>query len=105
LRDAGAVVDEVEAYRMCRRSSDALAGAWHETAPNAAVIASPAAAETLVEAIGAPALRQLRAVVAIGRTTAEALSHHGVPCLVAGRTDFAEAARTLAAHRAAVVAS
>ena len=103
LRDAGAVVDEVEAYRMCRRSPDALVGAWHEAAPNAAVIASPAAAETLVDAIGAPALRQLRAVVAIGRTTADALSHHEVPCLVAGRTDFAEAARRWQPHRAAEV--
>ena len=54
-----------------------------------------------MEAIGAPALARLDAVVAIGRTTAETLTRLGVPSLVAGHTDFAEVARTLAAHRAA----
>jgi uroporphyrinogen-III synthase len=100
LREADARVDEVEAYRMCRRSFDDLAGAWHEAAPNAAVLASPAAAETLIEAVGTPALNDLRAVVAIGPTTADTLARHGVRCLVAAQTDFAEVARTLAAHRA-----
>lgn len=92
-------------WRVCTTrdepSSEAIVGAWHDTAPNAAVIASPSAAEALVAAIGAPALARLHAVVAIGRTTAEALTRHGVPSLVAGHTDFGEVPRTLAAYRAA----
>ncbi len=83
-------------WRVCTTrdepSSEAIVGAWHDTAPNAAVIASPSAAEALVAAIGAPALARLHAVVAIGRTTAEALTRHGVPSLVAGHTDFGEVA-------------
>ena len=105
LSEAGAVVETVEAYRMCPRPPDEIVGAWHDAAPDAAVIASPSAAEALVEAIGAPALAKLHAVVAIGPTTAEALTRHGLPALVAGHTDFAEVARTLAAHRAAEVRS
>ena len=105
LAEAGALVETVEAYRMQKLPPQAIFGAWHDAAPNAAVIASPSAAEALVEAIGAPALASLHAVVAIGRTTAETLTRLGLPALVAGHTDFAEVARTLAAHRAAEVRS
>jgi uroporphyrinogen-III synthase len=101
LTEAGAVVEAVEAYRMQNLAPQTLSEVWHDAAPNAAVFASPSAAEAVVEAVGAPALTSLHAVVAIGRTTAEALSRHGVPCLVSGHTDFKEVARTLAAHRAA----
>ena len=101
LVEAGAQVDVVEAYRMQNLPPYAIVGAWHDSAPNAAVIASPSAAEALVRALGLPALARLQAVVAIGRTTAEALNRLGLPCLVAERTDFVDVARTLAAHRAA----
>jgi uroporphyrinogen-III synthase len=103
LGEAGALVDVVEAYRMQNLPPHTIFGVWHESPPNAAVIASPSVAEALVAAIGAPALVGLDAIVAIGRTTAEALARHGVPSLVAGHTDFGELARTLAAYRAAEV--
>jgi uroporphyrinogen-III synthase len=105
LGEAGAFVETVEAYRMQKLPLQAIFGAWHDAAPDAAVIASPAAAEALVEAVGAPALARLHALVAIGRTTAETLTRLGLPALVARHTDFAEVARTLAAHRAAEVRS
>jgi uroporphyrinogen-III synthase len=101
LGEAGALVDAVEAYRMQKLPSQTIFGVWHDQAPNAAVIASPSAAEALVGAVGAPALTGLRAVVAIGRTTAEALTRLGVPCLVAAQTDFGTVARRLAEHQAA----
>ena len=103
LTEAGAVVDAVEAYRMYPLSREVIHAAWHDAAPDAAVLASPSAAEALVEAVGAPALARLQAIVAIGRTTADALTGRGLPALVAGHTDFADVARTLAAHRAAEV--
>ena len=103
LSEAGALVEAVEAYQMQNLSVQAIFGAWHESAPNAAVIASPSAAEALVAAIGAPALVGLHAVVAIGHTTAAALTRLGVPALVAEETGFAAVARTLAAHREAEV--
>ena len=105
LSEAGALVEAVEAYRMQKLPPQAIFGVWHDAAPNAAVIASPSAAEALVEAIGTPALARLHAVVAIGSTTAETLTRLGLPALIAGHTDFAEVARTLAAHRAAEVRS
>ena len=95
------MVEVVEAYRMQQLPPEAIFGVWHERSPNAAVIASPSAAEALVAAVGAQALTRLDAIVAIGRTTAETLTRLGVPALVAAHTDFAEVARTLAAQRAA----
>ena len=105
LSEAGALVEAVEAYRMRPLTADRILGVWHDADPHAAVIASSSAAEALVQAIGVPALAKLQAVVAIGRTTAETLTRLGLPALVAGHTDFAEVARTLAAHRSAEVRS
>ena len=61
LDAAGAQVDEVETYRMEARPAAAIASDWRAAAPDAAVIASPRVATGLVEAIGAGALRDLRA--------------------------------------------
>jgi uroporphyrinogen-III synthase len=95
LRSAGASVEEVEAYRMCARERTDIAADWAAAAPDAVVLASPRAAGALIDAVGAEALRRLRAVVAIGHTTSEALAAAGVPALVPERADFGEAARTL----------
>ena len=96
LRRAGAMVDEVEAYRMVARPVPEIKRDWEQNAPDAAVLASPRTARTLIAAVGPEALGQLRAVVAIGETTAEALKAGGLRCHVAPRATFADAARTLA---------
>jgi uroporphyrinogen-III synthase len=99
LAAAGAQVDEVESYRMEVRPAAAIASDWRAAAPDAAVIASPRVATGLMEAVGAGALRDLRAIVAIGDTTAAALTAATVPAAVAGTADFSAAARTLASLR------
>ena len=99
LRSAGALVDEVEAYRMLPRPRDVIAATWNALVPDAVVVASPFAAQTLVRWIGPEALTGLRAVVAIGPTTAAALTAHGIPCSVPARAGFAELARHLSAER------
>ena len=91
--------DEVETYRMEVRPAAAIAGDWRAAAPDAAVIASPRVATVLVEVVGAGALRDLRGLVAIGDTTAAALTAASVAAAIAGAADFTAAARTLAGLR------
>ena len=88
LRAAGAEVDPVEAYRMIPRRSEDITRDWVAAATDALVLASPKAVEVLLEAVGRDALRRLRAVVAIGETTAQALAARGIPCHVPERTSF-----------------
>ena len=99
LRGAGALVTEVEAYRMTARPAAAIRAEWSAAHPDAAIIASPSTATALIGAIGHDALLALRAIVAIGPTTGAALAAAEVPCHQAARADFREAARTLAAVR------
>jgi uroporphyrinogen-III synthase len=88
LRAAGATVTDVEVYRMIPRAADAVARDWRALAPDAVVLASPSAASLLVGAIGTPALQTLRAVVAMGATTAAALRQAGVNASVPPAADF-----------------
>jgi len=99
LRRAGAVVTEVEAYRMVPRPADRIRADWDAASPDAAVFGSPSAVNLLVAALGADALAALAAIVAIGPTTAAALAAAGVPAEMAAQADFREAARTLARRR------
>lgn len=102
LRMLGALVDDVEAYRMVPRAPSDIAIDWWSEPLDAAVIASPRVAITLVEAIGREALANLSCVVAIGGTTAAALMSLGVTCRTAETADFRAAARLVAdARRAA----
>jgi len=103
LAEAGARVDVVEAYRMTPRPAEAIRRDWAAAAPDAVVLASPRAATTLIEAIGADIVSGLRAVVAIGGTTARALAERGVPCVMSPSASFEAAAETLACLRAAQV--
>jgi uroporphyrinogen-III synthase len=96
LRAGGALVEEVEAYRMLPRDSGLVAAEWQAADPNAAVIASPSTGTALVQAVGAAALDRLAAVVAIGPTTAAALREAGVRNLVSPRADWGAVARLLA---------
>lgn len=95
LRDAGAVVHEIEAYRMVPRSDDRIRADWAEASPEAAVIASPKVATRLAAAVGVNALRRLTAIVAIGPATSAALTAAGVPHDVSPRADLIEAARMI----------
>jgi uroporphyrinogen-III synthase len=101
MRRAGADVHLVEAYRMVPRAHDAVRADWLRAAPDAAVFGSPSAVDTLVAAVGPDALRRLRAIVAVGPTTAAAIAAHGMEASVAVRADFRAAARALAAARLA----
>jgi len=101
LTTAGADIDTVEAYRMEARPAVAIATDWAAAAPEAAIVASPRVAEALVAAVGATALTGLRGVVAIGETTARALTNAGVAHVVADQADFRATARALAAVRLA----
>jgi len=95
LEAAGARVEEVIAYRTTPVPAERLRERWRVARAEAAVIASPSAARSLVGALGAPALRALRGVVAIGPTTAAALQELSVPAHVAGAATFEAAAETL----------
>jgi len=99
LRHAGALVTEVEAYRMVPRTADRIRADWNAANPDAAVFGSPSAVNLLVAALGADALAALTARVAIGSTTAAALAAAGVRGEMAAHADFREAARTLARRR------
>ena len=96
LRDAGAIVEEVEAYRMSPRSPERILADWTSARPDAAIVASPLTAATLVDAVGSSSLCALKVVVAIGAATSAALTAAGVPHGVSPRADFGEAARLLA---------
>ena len=84
---------------MEARPAAAIAGDWQTAAPDAAVIASPRVASVLVEVVGAGALRDLRGLVAIGHTTAAALTAAEVAAVIADTADFTNAVRTLASLR------
>jgi uroporphyrinogen-III synthase len=100
LRSAGAHVDEVEAYRTLPCAPGEIAAAWEALSPDAVVLASPSAAQALAAAVGPASLNRLRAVVAIGPTTAAALASHGIRSSMPARADFAEIARHLSSERA-----
>lgn len=95
LRALGAEVDEVVAYRTLERPPEEVASAWRAAAADAVVVASPSAARALVGALGAAGLRRMEPVVAIGSTTAIALTGLGVAAVVPPRADFDSMARLL----------
>jgi len=95
LRAAGAEVDEIVAYATAAVPAPILRERWLAARPEAAVIASPSAARSLVGALGARALRELKGVVAIGPTTAAALRELDVPSLMAPHATFEAAAEAL----------
>jgi uroporphyrinogen-III synthase len=97
---AGAHVTVVEAYAMTPRPAPEIAAAWTTIAPDAVVIVSPSTATLLAAAVGAAAMREVRAAVAMGATTAAALAAIGVPASVPPASDFVSLARHLASVKA-----
>lgn len=93
----GARVTEIAAYQTVARLPEEIRAAWQAAAAQAVVLASPSAARALVGAIGTPALGSLKAVVAIGETTAETLRHLGLTPSVSARPAFTAIAELCAA--------
>jgi uroporphyrinogen-III synthase len=90
---------------MIPREAAQIRRDWAAAAPEALVLASPRAAVGLIDAVGSDALRGLRAVVAIGETTAGALRPYGIAFTVAPEAAFESVADTVArllADRASV---
>jgi len=95
LRDAGAVVTEVVAYRTCMPES--LAGPQLdgilEQGADCFVFASPSAFENFAKSVGVDDLRRLgasSAFAAIGPTTAAAIRAAGIPCAIEAAAPTAE---------------
>ncbi len=95
LRARGAIVTEVEAYSMTARPADAIRRDWLHADPDAVILGSPATARRLIHAVGVDALRELKAVVAIGPTTQAALSEVSLVSRVPRDATFASAVETL----------
>jgi len=105
LRAAGAAVEAVEAYAMAPRAAADIRQDWARAGADAVVLTSPRAVATLVAAIGREEVAGLRAVVAIGPTTARALAEQGIARVVSDGAAFESAAATLASLLGAEVAS
>ena len=97
LHDAGAQVTIVEAYRMAPRSARDISADWSAARANAVVLASPSAADALIDAIGRDACASLAAIIAIGPTTAAAIRARGLHAVVSPSADF-EIMADLVAH-------
>lgn len=88
LRSAGADVEEVECYTMRTRDVEEIRRDWAAARPDAVLLASPSTTRQIVLAIGLDAMRELKAVVPIGRTTAAALSAAGIEAEPAATATF-----------------
>jgi uroporphyrinogen-III synthase len=97
LREAGAVVDVVEAYRMEARPAEAIRADWQRSAADAVVLTSSRAATALAAAVGAETLARLQAIVAIGASTGDTLQALGLDAHVAPQADLVATARVAAA--------
>jgi uroporphyrinogen-III synthase len=91
LRTQGAIVTEVEAYTMTARPHDAIRTDWLHADPDAVILGSPATVRRLLEAVGVDALRELRAIIAIGPTTQAALAEAALPSRMPKEATFLSA--------------
>jgi uroporphyrinogen-III synthase len=96
LRGAGAIADEVVAYRTIELEPEAVRAAWPSPEPDAAVIASPSAARALILAIGVERLNRLDLLVAIGPTTAAEIARAGLIATMPKSATFEAIAELLA---------
>ena len=101
LRSAGAHIDEVECYSMRTRDVAEIKRDWAAARPDAVLLASPSTARQIVIAVGVAAIRELKAVIPIGRTTAAELSAAGIDAEPAATATFEAIVERLVALRAA----
>ena len=99
LRDAGAIVDEVEAYRTTPLAPTDVSAAWTAFAPDAAIVGSGRSAQALIDAMGIESLRQLRCLLVVGRSTEAAFDAAGIATELMPRADFTSTATHLASVR------
>lgn len=99
LAAEGAAVTAVEAYAMIPLDAAAIRDAWQRADSDAVILGSASAARHLLAAVGADALEKLKAVVAIGPTTAAELSSAGVRAHQPPQATYAAAIAWLAAFR------
>lgn len=92
LRAEGAAVTVVHAYRTVSRPTGEIRLAWETASAEGVVFASPSAARALVEAVGAPMVARMRAIVAIGATTAHSLRTLGLGPQISPSARFEAAA-------------
>lgn len=78
LRAEGGEVEELEAYSMRPRDPGELRLDWRAARPDAVLLASASQARHLIDSVGVQALRELSAIVAIGRTTTSVLTESGL---------------------------
>jgi uroporphyrinogen-III synthase len=96
LASCGASVTDVVAYRTEARDAKVIRARWRTVPVEAAVFASPSAAEVMIRAVGADAVARLDFVIAIGPTTAAALAAYDIAATVPSRADFDSIAELLA---------
>lgn len=99
LLAVGAKVTELEAYRMLPRRADDIRKEWTAARPDALILGSAATVHVLIDAIGVPAIRRLRAVVPIGPTTAAALGERGFSVEPPAQATYAAAIERLISLR------
>jgi uroporphyrinogen-III synthase len=95
LHAKGANVTELEAYTMRPRSLDDIRHDWASLRPDAVILGSAESARRLVDALGIATLRDLKAIVPIGPTTAEVLSVMGINAEPPATATFAGAVEKL----------
>jgi uroporphyrinogen-III synthase len=105
LRDAGAIVEEVEAYRTTPLAPRDVSSTWTSFAPDAAIVGSGRSAQALIGAIGSESLRQLRCLLVVGRSTEAAFDTAGIATELMPRADYRSAATHLASVRDRVMSA
>ena len=99
LRDAGATVEEVEAYRTTPLAPTDVSSTWTTFAPDAAIVGSGRSAQALIDAIGTESLRHLRCLLVVGRSTEAIFEAAGIATELMPRADYTSAATHLASVR------
>ena len=95
LRARGANVTEIEPYTMAARPAGDIRHDWQIAAPDAVILGSAETARRLVDAVGLAPLRDLRAIVPIGPTTAAVLNGAGLHYQLPEQATFASAVTKL----------
>jgi uroporphyrinogen-III synthase len=95
LKTNGAIVTEIEAYTMTARPHEAIRRDWLIADPDAVILGSPSTARRLIHAVGVDALRELKAIVAIGPTTQSALTEAALVSRVPKEATFLSAVEEL----------
>jgi uroporphyrinogen-III synthase len=95
LRAHGAGVTELEPYTMTPRPANDIRADWLAAAPDAVILGSAETATQLLNAVGIEAIRNLKAVVPIGPTTARGLAKVGIHAEPPEQATFAAAVERL----------